>query len=87
MINSWAAGSISPPAKTEIKSFLINNHNIPENKITVIYNPVDDKKFYPLNLKNKNYVLFVGSLENLRRNPLFDLVEYTKLNNKELNYG
>ena len=29
-------------------------------------------------------MLFVGSLENLRRNPLFDLVEYTKLNNKEL---
>jgi len=70
--------------RPEIKSFLINNHNISENKITVIYNPVDDKKFYPLNLENKNYVLFVGSLETLRRNPLFDLVEYTKLNNKEL---
>jgi hypothetical protein len=70
--------------RPEIKTHLIDNYNIPEDKIKVIYNPIDDKKFLPLNVENGNHTLFVGSLEHLRKKPLFDLVEYTKLNQKEL---
>ena len=70
--------------RPEIKKYLEDNFKIPENKIDIIFNPIDEHKFYPLNKDNKNYVLFVGSLEHLRKKPLFDLVEYTKQNNKEL---
>ena len=62
----------------------VKNHNA--RKLTIAKNPKKkiNPKFYPLNKDNKNYVLFVGSLEHLRKKPLFDLVEYTKQNNKEL---
>lgn len=70
--------------RPEIKTHIQNNFNIPEDKIEIIYNPIDESKFYPVKKESKNYVLFVGSLEHLRMKPLFDLVEYAKQNNKEL---
>jgi hypothetical protein len=34
--------------------------------------------------KNNGYTLFVGTIDNLRKNTIFDLVKYTKELNKEL---
>jgi hypothetical protein len=70
--------------RPEIKEHLINNFNIPETDIEVIYNPIDDEKFKPKNKPSENSVLFVGTIDYLRKNSIFDLVKYTKQENKEL---
>jgi glycosyltransferase involved in cell wall biosynthesis len=70
--------------RPEIKEHIISNFNIPENMVDVIYNPIDETKFYNKNLNFENYVLFVGSIDYLREKTIRDLVEYTKENNKEL---
>ena len=63
---------------------MINNFEIPEKDIDVIYNPVDNEKFKPKNLKVKDAILFVGTIDYLRRESIMDLIDYTKDNNKEL---
>lgn len=70
--------------RPEIKEHLINNFEIPEESIEIIYNPVDKTKFTLKNAQDKNYVLFVGTIDYLRRETIMDLIEYTKENNKEL---
>jgi glycosyltransferase involved in cell wall biosynthesis len=63
--------------RPEIKDYLITEHSIPEEKIRVIYNPIDNTKFKS-STTSENYVLFVGTLDYLRKNTIFDLVEKTK---------
>jgi len=70
--------------RPEIKNHMIKNFGISENLIDVIYNPIDSERFNKINTKKENYLLFVGSLENLRKKPIFDLIEYTKSKNMEL---
>jgi glycosyltransferase involved in cell wall biosynthesis len=70
--------------RPEIKTHLINNFNIDESQIEIIYNPVDENKFKIKNSQDKNYVLFVGTVDYLRRESILDLIEYTEQNNKEL---
>ena len=70
--------------RPEIKEHLINKFEIPEEKIEIIYNPVDNEKFKPKQLKTQDAVLFVGTIDYLRRETIMDLVDYTKDNNKEL---
>jgi glycosyltransferase involved in cell wall biosynthesis len=70
--------------RPEIKTHLINNFNINESQIEIIYNPVDENKFKIKNSQDKNYVLFVGTVDYLRRESILDLIEYTEQNNKEL---
>ena len=52
--------------------------------VDVIYNPIDENKFFNKNLNSENYVLFVGSIDYLREKTIRDLIDYTKENNKEL---
>jgi len=70
--------------RPEIKAHLISVFNIPESLIEVIYNPIDEDKFKKIETKEHNAVLFVGTIDYLRKNTIFDLVEYTKQNNKDL---
>jgi glycosyltransferase involved in cell wall biosynthesis len=70
--------------RPEIKDHIVSNFNIPDNMVDVIYNPIDETKFFNKNLNSENYVLFVGSIDYLREKTIRDLVEYTKENNKEL---
>lgn len=70
--------------RPEIKEHLISNFEIPEGKIDVIYNPVDKEKFTVKNPQDKNYVLFVGTIDYLRMETILDLIDYTRENNKEL---
>lgn len=63
--------------RPEIKDYLITEHSIPEEKIKLIYNPIDEKKFKKSRVDG-DYVLFVGTLDYLRKNTIFDLVEKTK---------
>ena len=70
--------------RPEIKEKLVNVHRISENKISVIYNPVDGTKFYNKNLKNENYILFVGTIDYLREQTIKDLISQSENEGKEL---
>lgn len=70
--------------RPEIKNFLINKFDIKDNDVEIIYNPIDDEKFTPKNIKNENFILFVGTIDYLRRESIMDLIDYTKEINKEL---
>lgn len=70
--------------RPEIKNFLVENHAINENDIEIIYNPIDETKFYDKKTKSKDYILFVGTIDYLRKETIVELSEYTKENNLEL---
>ena len=70
--------------RPEIKDYIVNNFEISESDVEIIYNPVDNQKFKPSNVKTENSVLFVGTIDYLRKETILDLVEYSKENNKEL---
>lgn len=70
--------------RPEIKEHMINNFEIPEEMIEVIYNPVDNEKFQSKKVSEENYVLFVGTIDYLRKEAILDLIEYTRELGKEL---
>jgi len=70
--------------RPEIKEHMINNFEVPEEMIEVIYNPVDNEKFKSKSLPSENYVLFVGTIDYLRKESILDLIEYTREIGKEL---
>jgi len=69
--------------RPEIKDHLINNFKISSSSIEIIYNPIDETRFKKIETKDHNAVLFVGTIDYLRKNTIFDLVEYTKSINKD----
>ena len=75
-IKEWIA------IRPEIEQFLIIEHDIPEEQIKVIYNPIDNEKFQKSS-KEENYLLFVGTVDYLRKATIFDLVEKTRENGLE----
>jgi hypothetical protein len=70
--------------RPEIKEHMINNFDIPEEMIEVIYNPIDNEKFKSKKVSEENYVLFVGTIDYLRKEAILDLIEYTRELGKEL---
>jgi glycosyltransferase involved in cell wall biosynthesis len=70
--------------RPEIETHLIENFDIPKSMIEVIYNPIDNEKFKPKNTPSENYVLFVGTIDYLRKDSILDLIEYTREIGKEL---
>lgn len=70
--------------RPEIKNHLVKNFNIKEDMISIVYNPIDENKFKHKDVKDHNSVLFVGTVDYLRKETIFDLVSYTKSINKDL---
>lgn len=70
--------------RPEIKEHMVNNFEIPKDMIDIIYNPIDDEKFKSKNTSAENYVLFVGTIDYLRKETILDLIEYTREIGKEL---
>ena len=70
--------------RPEIKEQIVSKFGIDENLIDVIYNPVDETKFYNKNIKSKNYILFVGSIDYLREKTIRDLIITSEKEKKEL---
>jgi glycosyltransferase involved in cell wall biosynthesis len=70
--------------RPEIKDYIINDFKISEDIVNVIYNPIDENKFYDKKIKSENYILFVGSIDYLRKETINDLVLYSKEQGKEL---
>jgi len=72
--------------RPEIKDYIIKEHKIPEDKVSVIYNPIDSDRFKKVDLDTgaKKRTLFVGTLDYLRKDMLLDLAKTTKEENGEL---
>jgi len=70
--------------RPEIKEHIINNFGIDEKMTTVIYNPIDEERFNLNNITSGDYILFVGTIDYLRKNTIYDLADYAKSINKEL---
>ena len=71
--------------RPEIKDYIVNKFEIPEESVDIIYNPLDNEKFKPKsNVKTDNAVLFVGTIDYLRKETILDLMERTKEEGKEL---
>jgi glycosyltransferase involved in cell wall biosynthesis len=70
--------------RPEIKSHMIDKFQIPEEMIDVIYNPIDNEKFKSTDIPSEDYVLFVGTIDYLRKESILDLMEYTREISKEL---
>jgi glycosyltransferase involved in cell wall biosynthesis len=70
--------------RPEIKDYLIEEFNIPSENIEIIYNPVDENKFVKSNNDVENSVLFVGTIDYLRKNTIYDLSDYCENNNYKL---
>jgi glycosyltransferase involved in cell wall biosynthesis len=73
--------------RPEIKDFLVDVHNIDETKIDVVYNPIDYTRFKPSNdniKRNNKRIIFVGTIDYLRRNTLLDLIKTTREEGNEL---
>jgi glycosyltransferase involved in cell wall biosynthesis len=73
--------------RPEIKDYLIETHNIAAEMIDVIYNPIDTNRFKPTfsaKVRTKKRILFVGTIDYLRKDTIQDLINTTKENNEDL---
>jgi glycosyltransferase involved in cell wall biosynthesis len=70
--------------RPSIADYIENDFSVPLEDIVVIRNPIDEKRFNKVNVKNENYVLFVGTIDYLRESAIRDLSTYAKENNLEL---
>ena len=73
--------------RPEIKEYITDRFNIDSEKVDVIYNPIDTDKFKVVNStekRNKKRILFVGTIDYLRKAMIQDLINTTKENDQEL---
>ena len=70
--------------RPSIADYIENDFSVPSEDIVVIRNPIDEKRFNKVNVKNENYVLFVGTIDYLRESAIRDLSTYAKENNLDL---
>lgn len=70
--------------RPSIADYIVNDFSVPSEDVVVIRNPIDEKRFNKVNVKNENYVLFVGTIDYLRETAIRDLSAYAKENNLEL---
>jgi hypothetical protein len=73
--------------RQEIKDYIVNSFGIPEDKVCIIHNPIDADKFKISNStekREKKRLLFVGTIDYLRRNTIQELINKTKEENQEL---
>ena len=73
--------------RPEIKNHIVERFHIEEDKVEVIYNPINEEKFKVVNSsekREKNRILFVGTIDYLRRQTIEDLINTTRENNEEL---
>lgn len=64
--------------RPQIQNYVVDTFEIPKEKTSVIYNPVDENRFKPTNIPEKNAALFVGTIDYLRENTIRDLIEQTR---------
>lgn len=73
--------------RPEIKEYITTKFGVDEKLVEIIYNPIDSDRFNEIVNTKKNIkerVLFVGTIDYLRKNAIQDLVNVTKEENQEL---
>ena len=72
--------------RPSIKDYIINSFDVSEENVSVLYNPFDNKKFKKCNSVNneKEIILFVGTMDYLRKESIEHLIEKVKTENKIL---
>jgi hypothetical protein len=73
--------------RPSIKDYIVNEFDISEDMVDVVYNPFDKARFKPMDLPSgtdKKVTLFVGTMDYLREKPINDLVMKCKNDGKEL---
>ena len=73
--------------RPEIKEYIVNNFGVDSSVVNVIYNPIDSDRFKPSKVdkkRDKKRILFVGTIDYLRKNMIEDLIQTTEENNQEL---
>ena len=73
--------------RPEIKEHIVKTFGVDENAVTVIYNPIDADRFKPMNTtqkRDKKRILFVGTIDYLRKATIQDLINVTRESNQEL---
>ena len=70
--------------RPEIKEKITTIDGISEDKVEVVYNPIDTTKFNTTNTKDEGYILFVGTIDYLRENTIKDISNYAKENKRDL---
>lgn len=63
--------------RPSIKKYINEKFDVPNENIEVIYNPFDTKRFTPKESPSneKETILFVGTMDYLRKRPIEDLIE------------
>ncbi len=69
--------------RPSIKDYLVDKFSIEDKNIEMIYNLFDKNRF-KFSDKKENSILFVGTMDYLRKEPIYDLVNQCKDENKEL---
>ncbi len=73
--------------RPEIKEHIVEKFSVDANSVSVIYNPIDAEKFKVINTtqkREKKRILFVGTIDYLRRETIQDLINTTRDTNQEL---
>jgi len=73
--------------RPSIKDYIVNDFNISEDMVEVVYNPFDKTRFKPMTIPSgtdRKVTLFVGTMDYLREKPILDLIEKNKEENKEV---
>jgi len=72
--------------RPSIKDYIINSFDVSEENVSVLYNPFDNKKFKKCNSVNneKEIILFVGTMDYLRKESIEHLIEKVKTEDKIL---
>jgi len=73
--------------RPEIKEHIVETFGVDADSVSVIYNPIDSEKFKPSNTtqkRDRKRILFVGTIDYLRKNAIQDLIDTTRENNEEL---
>ena len=73
--------------RQEIKDHIVSTFGVPEEKVCVIHNPIDSDKFKitkSIEKREKKRILFVGTIDYLRKNTIIALIEKTRTDNEEL---
>jgi hypothetical protein len=64
--------------RPSIKDYIVNNFDISEDNVDVVYNLFDKSRFTPKQLTKgteKKVTLFVGTMDYLRKNAILDLID------------
>lgn len=73
--------------RPEIKEYITTKFGIKADMVDIIYNPIDSDKFKIVTSNKKHdkkRILFVGTIDYLRKETIQSLIDITHINNQEL---